>query len=277
MRNLTRKKCLFAVKETQKSNKTFSTIARQLHCDRRTVSRIVAHFNETGLLNEGQRPGRPTSLTEGQQRSLDNSTSESVNVHYNDIVEILDFFPRTQRTKARPTQIQVEKRHLFAVEHQNSDLKKWIFIDETQVQLRSTGKIVWVKRGEPTLPHEISSFRACVNLWGALLASHLGPHVHKCRRYAAAQDKLRSHWTVSVRQWFDDNGLKLLDWPAHSPEFNAIEYVWHLLKETVKTAQPKSQAELEAVVDQACHLISQKVIQGCISHISTLLKEEASN
>ncbi|CAF3425200.1 unnamed protein product, partial [Rotaria sp. Silwood2] len=155
--------------------------------------------------------------------------------------------PRKQRIKVRPTQTQVEKRHLFAVEHQNSDLKKWIFIDETQVQLCNTGKIVWVKRGQPPPPHEISSLRACVNLCGTvwwsgktfsryegyinqtiyqqLLASHLGPHVHKYRRYAVAQDKLRSHWTASVRQWFDDYGLKLLDWPANSSEFDAIEYV----------------------------------------------------
>ncbi|CAF3770573.1 unnamed protein product [Rotaria sp. Silwood1] len=213
MRNLTRKKCLFAVKETQKSNKTFSTIARQLHCDRRTVSRIVAHFNETGLLNEGQRPGRPTSLTEGQQRSLDKYISKNPTATANQLSSVI--------------------YNKFNIRISERTLQRY--------------------------------------------PSHLGPHVHKCRRYAAAQDKLRSHWTVSVRQWFDDNGLKLLDWPAHSPEFNAIEYVWHLLKETVKTAQPKSQAELEAVVDQACHLISQKVIQGCISHISTLLKEEASN
>ncbi|CAF1173171.1 unnamed protein product [Rotaria sp. Silwood1] len=211
----------------------------------------------------------------------------------------LGFYPRKQQTKVKSTQTQVERRHLFAVEHQNSDIKKWIFIDETQIQLRNTGKIVWVKRGELTPTHEISSLRAHVNLWGAvwwngktfarhddyinqtlyqhLLASHLGPHVHKCRRYAVAQDKLRSHWAKLVRQWFNDHGLKLLDWPPHSPEFNAIENVWHSLKETVKTAQLKTQAELEVAVDQACHLISQKVIQGCISHVSTLIKEEASN
>ncbi|CAF1628035.1 unnamed protein product, partial [Didymodactylos carnosus] len=58
-----------------------------------------------------------------------------------------------------------------------------------------------------------------------LQASHLGPHVHKCRRYAVAQDRLRSHWAKPARQWFEDCGLRLLDWPPHSPEFNAIEYV----------------------------------------------------
>ncbi|CAF3687694.1 unnamed protein product [Rotaria sp. Silwood1] len=242
MRNLTRKKCLFAVKETQKSNKTFSTIARQLHCDRRTVSRIVAHFNETGLLNEGQRPGRPTSLTEGQQRSLDKYISKNPTATANQLSSVI-YNKFNIRISERTLQRYRRDLGFFSTNTTN----------QSQTNTNSSRE---------------TSF---------ICTSHLGPHVHKCRRYAAAQDKLRSHWTVSVRQWFDDNGLKLLDWPAHSPEFNAIEYVWHLLKETVKTAQPKSQAELEAVVDQACHLISQKVIQGCISHISTLLKEEASN
>jgi len=71
MQNLTREECLFAVKEAQKPNKTFTTIACQLHCDRRTVSRVVARFNETGLLTEEERSGGPTALTEGQKRSLD--------------------------------------------------------------------------------------------------------------------------------------------------------------------------------------------------------------
>ncbi|CAF2819120.1 unnamed protein product [Rotaria sp. Silwood2] len=310
---------LVLLKEAQKPNKTFSTIAHQLDCDRRTVSCAVARFNETGLLTERERPGRPHSLTDGQQRSLDKYISKHPTATSNQLSNYifnkfdirvsertlqryrraLGFYPRKQKTKVKSTQAQVEKRHLFAIEHQNSELKKWLFIDETQVQLRNTGKIIWVKRGEPTPTHEISSLRAYVNLWGAvwwngktfarydgyvnqtlfqhLLASHLGPHVHKYRRYAVAQDKLRSHWAKPVRRWFNDHGLKLLDWPPHSPEFNAIENVWHSLKETVKTAHPKSQAELEAAVDQACHLISQKLIQGCISRVSTLPKEETSN
>ncbi|CAF1522742.1 unnamed protein product, partial [Rotaria sordida] len=247
MRHLTREECFFAVKEAQKPNMTFNAIAHKFDCDRRTVSHVVARFNETGLLTEQERSGRPPSLTEGQQRSLDKYISKNPTATSNQLSNYifnkfgirvsertvqnyrraLGFYPRKQQTKVKSTQTQVEKRHLFAVEHQNSDLKKWIFIDETQVQLRNT-------------------------------ASHLGPHVHKCRRYAVAQDKLRSHWAKPVRQWFNDHGLKLLDWLPHSPEFNAIENVWHSLKETVKTAQPKTQAELEAAVDQACHLISQK-------------------
>ena len=64
------KNVFFAVKEAQKPNMTFSAIAHKLDCDRRTVSRAVARFNETGLLTEQERSGRPPSLTEGQQRSL---------------------------------------------------------------------------------------------------------------------------------------------------------------------------------------------------------------
>ncbi|CAF1344348.1 unnamed protein product [Rotaria sordida] len=183
MRNLTHEECLFAVKEAQKPNKTFSTIARQLHCDRRTISRIVARFNETGLLAEQEKLGRPTSRSEGQQRSLDKYISKNPTATSNQLSNYifnkfgirvsertlqryrraLGFYPRKPQTKVISTQAQVEKRHLFAVEHQNSDLKKWIFIDETQVQLRNTDKIVWVKRGEPTPPHEISSLRSYVN------------------------------------------------------------------------------------------------------------------
>ncbi|CAF1515995.1 unnamed protein product, partial [Rotaria sp. Silwood1] len=203
---------------------TFSVIAHKLDCNRRTVFRAVARFNETGLLTERERSGRPPSLTEEQQRSLDKYISKNPTATSNQLSNYifnnfgirvsertlqnyrraLGFYPRKQQIKVKSTQTQVEKRHLFAVENQNSDFKKWIFIDQTQVQLRNTDKIVWVKHGEPTLTHDISSLRAHVNLWGAvwwngkmfarydgyinqtlyehLLASHLGPLVHKCRR-----------------------------------------------------------------------------------------------
>ena len=83
MQNLTREECLFAVKEAQNPNKTFSTIARQLHCDRRTICRVVARFNETGLLAEQEKPGRSTSLSEGQERSLDKYISKNPTVTSN--------------------------------------------------------------------------------------------------------------------------------------------------------------------------------------------------
>ncbi|CAF4588080.1 unnamed protein product, partial [Rotaria sp. Silwood2] len=292
MRHLTQKERLFVVKEAQKPNKKLSTIARALSCDRRTVSHVLGRFHETGLLIDQEKPGRPTALTDSQQKLLDKYISKHPTATANQLSNYvfntfgirvsgrtlqryrrtLGFCPRKQHIKVKSTQGQVEKRHLFAVQHQNSNIKKWIFIDETQVQLRNTGTIVWVKRGEPTPIHEISSLRAYVNLWGAiwwngktfarydnyinqtiyqqLLEYHLGPYIHKCRRYAVAQDKLRSHWTKPIRQWFEDHGLQLLDWPPHSPEFNAIEYVWHSLKEMVRMAQPKTQAELEAAVDE---------------------------
>ena len=75
---MTHEECLFAVKEAQNPNKTFNTIAHQLDCDRRTICRAIARFNATGLLTEQERPGRPLSLTGGQQqRSLDKYISKN--------------------------------------------------------------------------------------------------------------------------------------------------------------------------------------------------------
>ena len=65
MRNLTHEECLFAAKEAEKPNKTFSTIAYQLDCDCRIVCHVIAHFNATRLLTEQERPGRLPSLTGG--------------------------------------------------------------------------------------------------------------------------------------------------------------------------------------------------------------------
>ncbi|CAF2944860.1 unnamed protein product [Rotaria sp. Silwood2] len=80
----------------------------------------------------------------------------------------LGFCSRKQHIKVKSTRAQLEKRRLFSIEHQNTNILKWISIEETQIRLRNSGTIVWVKRDEPTPIHEISPLRVSVDWWGAI-------------------------------------------------------------------------------------------------------------
>ncbi|CAF1086671.1 unnamed protein product [Didymodactylos carnosus] len=144
MRHLTKEACLFAVKEAQKPNKKLSTIARALKCDRRTVSRVLVRFSETGLLTDQHRPGRPTALTEDQQKMLDRYITKNPTATANQLSNYVfdefgirvsgrtlqryrrapGFCPRKQQVKVKSTEGQIEKRHFFALEHQNTNIKK---------------------------------------------------------------------------------------------------------------------------------------------------------
>ena len=54
------------------------------------------------------------------------------------------------------------------------------------------------------------------------------------------------------------------EWPGYSPDFNAIELVWNIIKQKIKNKNPKPQRELENAVDEACNELSLNIVQKCI-------------
>jgi DDE superfamily endonuclease len=66
-------------------------------------------------------------------------------------------------------------------------------------------------------------------------------------------DNASIHTAKKVKDWFENEGIPLLDWPPYSPDMNPIEHVWKKLKEIVHKRHPelinmgKSEGDLRAL------------------------------
>ena len=64
------------------------------------------------------------------------------------------------------------------------------------------------------------------------------------------QDNWTVHTAATTREWFDREGIDVIDWPVWSPDLNPIKELWHDLKPRVYGRHPKSMEQLEQFIKE---------------------------
>jgi len=191
-------------------------------------------------------------------------------------------------------------RREFADEHLgwNAEWENVIFTDESRFRLRgSDGRIrVWREQGERYLEHcmveEEPYGGGSVTVWGGIyrggrtelvvfendtvnaeryLNRILRPIILPLARqrghdFIYMDDNARPHRAHVVNNFFEEENINRMVWPARSPDLNPIEHVWDALGRRLKkrVVKPNFLNELAAAVAEEWPLIEQQIIDNCI-------------
>lgn len=187
-------------------------------------------------------------------------------------------------------------RRNFAQEHLDWDMEQWghvLFSDESRFCLRSNDarQRVYRRRGERFIDPAVRERRAfgggSVMVWGGITlngrtALHVLPNgTLTARRYIDEilqpivvpfaqhhgpdfifqQDNARPHTARIVQNFFEEQNLTVLEWPANSPDMNPIEHLWDILKRQLRQqGPPNTLEELAERIQQAWNDIPQDQI-----------------
>jgi transposase len=201
-----------------------------------------------------------------------------------------------ERLREKLTASHIARRLAFTVAHFNTNFHLILFSDEKCFILKNTGNVVFIKAGESVPEREVHDVKASVWVWGcvwyngrttlhttssrmngnrytAALANHLLPSIPAGTRHRFMQDGDPSHTCKHTQNWLRDFGVSLLpNWPPHSPDLNAIEYIWNWMRMFVNKEAPNTRASLKRAVRLAWQQLPQSKIQSCIDHIPDMIR-----
>ncbi len=94
------------------------------------------------------------------------------------------------------------------------------------------------------------------------------------------QDLAPAHNAKSTKSWLNDHGVGVLDWPLNSPDLNAIDNLWGIVKRKMRNKRPKNADKLKASVKETwasippkqCH----KLITSMPRRIEAVIKAKGS-
>ena len=64
------------------------------------------------------------------------------------------------------------------------------------------------------------------------------------------QDETRAHTAKNTIKNLNEEGVKVLEWPARSHDLSPIENLWPILKRAVYQRNPKNEEELKQYVEE---------------------------
>jgi transposase len=189
------------------------------------------------------------------------------------------------------TDRHIETRKKWAEEHMNDNWRQTIFTDETAFDIFRNKVRRWHKDGQKPI-RRLPKSRQKVMAWGgisekgktplfcftnimdgpfyvSILQTQLAPAAQNMygRSWRLQQDNDPKHTCRVAKDFLAQNRVKVMDWPANSPDLNPIENLWQIIKNKVEKRMPQNVEELKEFLVEEWEAISKETVNNLVSSI----------
>ena len=195
------------------------------------------------------------------------------------------------------------KRLDFATFHQKDKLTNVIFSDESRFELYNITRKPFVFKNEETPKYGKINPNYSIMVWGAISARgkvgfcivdgmmngekyiqvlknnliQKANKLYSLNKWRFQQDNAPCHKSYFVKEWLSDNVPKIINHPPQSPDLNAIEMIWAIMKNRMSKLKYNTITQLQKAVYDTWNGIEDDIIINCIEHTRKVMQYVREN
>ncbi len=230
--------------EMFKNNVPQRKIGRDLDILHSTVHNIIKRFKESGGISVRKGQGRKPKLNNRDLRSLRRHCIKNRHSSISDITTwAQDYFGKPLSSTTIRSYIHKCQLKLYCA-------KRKPYVNSVQKRRR----LLWARRhlGWTITQHNMLPSRR---------------HLFQGRPCIFQQDNAKPHSAHITKSWLRRKRVRVLDWPACSPDLSPIENVWRILKRKMRQRRPRTVAHLKTCLQEEWDKLTPETLHHLVSSV----------